>query len=133
MPLSGYLGIAILVLLVSLAGSGWLLKQSYETNGGLVAAQENNAKQLEKAAVRVEELLQKQNELQLGLLELGHANSLIQQERDIATSRLDKWRSSLDQRTLLKPEVTRRAARRAIRVRQCKLWETTGGVGPCPK
>lgn len=133
MPLSGYLGIAILVLLATLAGSGWLLKNSYEANGALVAAQEHNATQLQKATDRVEELIEKQAELQRGILNLGHANAALQQEKDIAIAKYDKWRSSLDQRTLLKPEVTRRAARRAIRVRQCNLWEATGGVGSCPK
>lgn len=133
MGLSGYMAIAIAVLLGALAISGWLLKSSYEKNGALEAAAEHNAEQLGQATAKIDELREREATLQANILDLGHANSQMQQELQQETERYNKWRSTLDTRTLANPEVTRRAARRAIRVRQCDLWRDTGGVGDCPK
>lgn len=133
MGLSGYMMIVIGVLLLALAGTGWALKNQIKLNGALEAAAEHNAEQLGKATAKIDELRKREAELQVNILNLGHANSQLQQEVQQETERYNKWRSTLDTRTLAKPEVTRRAARRAIRVRQCNLWRDTGGVGDCPR
>ncbi len=133
MGLSGYMAIAIGVLLLALAGTGYALKESIKANGALEAAAEHNAEQLGKATAKIDELRQREATLQANILNLGHANAAMQQELQEETERYNKWRSTLDTRTLAKPEVTRRAARRAIRVRQCDLWRDTGGVGDCPR
>lgn len=133
MGLSGYMAIVIMVLVAALAGTGMLLKASYKENGALVAAAEINANELQEAVDKVDELRKREAQLQINLLNLGHANSRLQEKSQIAQEKYNKWRSSLDTRTLAKPEVTRRTARRAIRSRQCQLWRDTGGVGDCPK
>lgn len=133
MGLSGYMMIVIGVLLLALAGTGWALKESIKANGALEAAAEHNAEQLGKATAKIDELRKREAQLQINILSLGHDNSQLQQELQLETQRYNKWRNTLDKRTLAKPEVTRRAARRAIRVRQCNLWVDTGGIGDCPR
>lgn len=133
MGLSKYMAIAIAVLLVALAGSSWLLKKSYEENGALRAAADHNVEQLGKATAKIDELRQREVALQADILNLGHANAQLQEKAQVAQQKFNKWRSTLDVRTLAKPEATRRAARRSIRVRQCQLWRDTGGEGKCPK
>lgn len=133
MGLSGYMAIVILVLVAALAGVGALYRAEIAANGALIAAAEENAQELQKAADKVDELRQREAQLQTNLLSLGHDNAELQSKMQIATQRYDKWRSTLDKRTLAKPEVTRRAMRRAIRSRHCQLWRDTGGVGACPR
>jgi chromosome segregation ATPase len=127
------MGLVIGILVLALAGSGYLLKASYERNGALVAAAEANERALEKAHERVEEVKLKYTQAQAQILALSDRVIELNQERDRIALRLEKWRATLDSRTLAKPEVTRRAARKALRLRQCKLWRDTGGIGDCPK
>lgn len=133
MGLSGYMAIVIAILLAALAGTGALLKASYKANGALEAAAELNVAEMQKATDKVDELRRREATLQTNILSLGHENSILQSEMQVVAEKYNKWRSTLDTRTLANPEATRRAARRAIRVRQCDLWRDTGGVGACPR
>ena len=130
--LSKYLLIALAVAVISAAGLAWLLKQSYERNGALEAAAEINIAQVAKAVATIEKLKEQRETLQTNILQLGHDNSQLEQEKAQAVERYNTWRSTLDNRTLAKPKVTERAARMDIRRRQCELWKRTGGTGKCP-
>jgi hypothetical protein len=130
--LSKYLIIALVLSLLGAAGLAWALKKSYERNGALEAAAEINIAQVAKAKEAIEKLKEEREVLQTNVLQLGHANSVLEQDKARAIERYNKWRSTLDNRTLAKPKVTERAARMDIRRRQCELWKQTGGVGKCP-
>lgn len=130
--LSKYLIIALVIVGLGAAGLAWLLKASYERNGALEAAAEINIAQVAKAVATIEKLKEQREVLQTNILQLGHDNSQLEQDKERAVERYNKWRSTLDNRTLAKPKVTERAARMDIRRRQCELWKSTGGVGKCP-
>lgn len=130
--LTKYLAIALGVAVLAALALGWLLKQSYERNGALEAAAEINIAEVAKAKETIDKLKEEREELQTNVLALGDANSRLLQEKAQAVERYNKWRSTLDNRTLAKPKVTERAARMDIRRRQCELWKRTGGVGKCP-
>ena len=133
MPLSGYMAIAIGVLLLALAGSGWLLKVSYEEIGAFKVTQEANERELRKAVDKVATLRRLREVDQARILLLNEETNALAAERDAIALKVDKWRSTLDKRTLAKPEVTRRAARASLRRDQCRIWRDTGGVGDCPR
>jgi hypothetical protein len=133
MGISGYLGIVIAVLVLALAGAGWALKGAYKEIGAFELAQEANTRELQKATDKVAEIKALREIDQQRMLLLAETTDALAAERDAIALKMDKWRSTLDARTLAKPEVTRRAARRSLRVAQCKLWRDTGGVGDCPK
>lgn len=133
MGLSGYMGIVIAVLLVAALGLGKLLLTAHEEIGAFEIAQEANKRELQKATEKVAEIKALRAQDQVNILSLADDARKLMAERDAIALRMDKWRSTLDARTLAKPEVTRRAARRSLRVAQCALWRDTGGVGDCPK
>lgn len=130
--LSKYLLIALAAAVLAAAGLAWLLKMSYERNGALEAAAKINIAQVAKAVATIDKMKEARQVLQMNVLALGAANSQLEQEKAQAVERYNKWRSTLDNRTLAKPKVTERAARMDIRRRQCALWQRTGGVGKCP-
>lgn len=132
MGLSGYMAIGIVVLLAALAGTGYLLKGSYERNGALEQAAKMNALELKRAVDKNTALKELRELDQTRILALSAAEKALEDDLARSELRYDKWRSTLDTRTLAKPEVTRRAARKAIRIRQCKIWRDTGGLGKCP-
>lgn len=127
------MAVVIMILVAALAGVGMLYKAEIKANGALTAAAEKNAEELQKAADKVDELRRREATLQINILSLGHENAKLQSDMQVVAERYNKWRSTLDTRTLAEPEVTRRTARRAIRVRQCNLWRDTGGMGDCPR
>jgi len=133
MGIMGYMGIVIAVLLGALALSGWLLKQSYEANGAYKVAAEANARELQKAVDKVATLRRLREVDQQRILLLNEQTIALAAEREAIALKMDKWRSTLDDRTLAKPEVTRRAARASLRRDQCRIWRDTGGKGTCPK
>lgn len=133
MGLSLYMGIAILLLLGALGGSGILLKNSYEANGALQTAAEVNIAEVAEAKLEIERMLRKRDELQRNILDLGSDNSALEQELAASVARYDRFRKTLNRRTLKKPKVTERAARMDIGRRQCALWKVTGGQGKCPR
>lgn len=133
MGFSGYLGVACAILLALLVGSGALLKNAYETIGAYELAQEKNKAELQEAVDKIEEIKALRREDQARILSLSHSQNILTDELARANLRYDRWRSTLDARTLEKPEVTRRAARKAIRIRQCEIWRDTGGTGDCPR
>ncbi len=133
MGISGYLGIVIAVLLLALAGASWALKVSYEENGGLKVAAIANAENLQRAVEKLVKAKELREQDQERILLLNTYTTALEAERDAIALKMDKWRSTLDKRTLAKPEVTRRAARASLRRDQCRLWRDTGGMGTCPK
>jgi len=133
MGLSGYMAIAIAVLLAALAGSGWLLKIAHQEIGAFKVTQEANKRELQKAVDKVAAIKALREIDQARILLLNEQTNALVAEREATALKMDKWRSTLDKRTLAKPEVTRRAARASLRRDQCRLWRDTGGMGPCPK
>lgn len=133
MGLSGYMAIVIGVLLLALAGAGWALKVEIGLNGALTAAAEANERELQQAVDKVEEVKALRALDQQRILLLNETTNKLTAERDEIALRMDKWRSTLDKRTLAKPEVSRRAARASLRRDQCRIWRDTGGKGDCPK
>ena len=133
MGLTGYMGIVIAILTVAALGLGKLLLNAHEEMGAYKLAEEKNALELQRA-VDKNTALKELREIDQGrILLLAEQNNALAAERDATALRMDKWRSTLDQRTLAKPEVTRRAARKSLRLDQCRIWRDTGGVGDCPK
>lgn len=65
------------------------------------------------------------NQERLDLLAASTKKEIVELER--RNAELDRWRTTLANRTLAKPEVTRRAARRAISRRMQRLCKSTGG------
>lgn len=132
-----YLLIACVILVALLAGSGWLLKNSYEENGQLKTTIEANRIQYEQAIAEanrtIDGLRAQRQKDQQQILALGKDNNRIRSQVDKEKARLNKFRSSLEERTLRKPAVTKRAARMALRRQQCETWRITGGTGACPK
>jgi hypothetical protein len=133
MGLTGYMMIAIAVLLAALAGSGWLLKNAHQEIGAFKVTQEANARELQKAVDKVATLRRLREVDQQRILLLNEQTTALVAEREAIALKMDKWRSTLDKRTLAKPEVTRRAARASLRRDQCRIWRDTGGEGACPK
>lgn len=133
MGLSGYMAIAIAILLGALAVSGWLLKQSYEEIGAFKVTQEANERALQRSVEKLIAIKALRELDQKRILLLNEQTNALAAERDAIALKMDKWRSTLDKRTLAKPEVTRRAARASLRRDQCRIWRDTGGVGDCPR
>lgn len=133
MTLSGYMGIGLIVMGIALAGSGLLIKSLYKDIGAFEATQEANKRELQRAVDKVEEIKALRELDQQRILLLNETTNALTAERDAIALRMDKWRSTLDDRTLAKPEVTRRAARASLRRDQCRIWRDTGGKGDCPK
>ncbi len=135
--LTKYFVIALVVMGIALAGSLYLLKQSYARNGALEATIVSNAAAykvaIDEANAAITELRLKREEDQEMILDQARENTEIRAEFDADRRRLDQWRTTLKDRTLAKPKVTERAARMALRRQACETWHITGGVGECPK